>query len=156
MQMMRCALWVLCVLASVAAAASEGQLVKLKHAPGGKLVVPSGANGVHPLLSQVRRKPDQSRSRLCGVHIPLSHQRVSLSSPPATVGVKRRCARVQGRKELPTEYSRTPVCGSGEPRLVSSSSDSLHCRKQLPTHARRRAHRLRCSSSYRVHGWTRR
>jgi hypothetical protein len=53
---------VLCVLAGVAAAASEGQLVKLRHAPGGKLVVPSGANGVHPLLSQVRRKPDLSRS----------------------------------------------------------------------------------------------
>jgi hypothetical protein len=98
MQMMRWA--VLCVLAGVAAAASEGQLVKLKHAPGGKLVVPSGANGVHPLLSQVRRKPDQSRSRLCGVHIPLSHQRVSLSSPPAPVVVERRCARAQSTAVL--------------------------------------------------------
>jgi len=76
---------VLCVLAGVAAAASgEGQLVKLKHAPGGKLYVPSGANGVHPLLSQVRPQGQGNPTRGCVASMPRCRTSVpALPSPPA-------------------------------------------------------------------------
>ena len=83
------------LLGGAAAADADAHVVKLRHAPGGRLLVPHGAHGVHADLSQVSplpsRSSDDARARwivwiLLGRSAALSSPRVLCALLPTSRG----------------------------------------------------------------------